>query len=68
MQVPDLATEEKAVYIVNNKVLTTNFEADLFAINDSNLIELTLIGRETLKKDYKIRGRVIGIIIKTNKK
>jgi hypothetical protein len=67
-QVPDLATEEKVVYIVNDKLLTTNFEADLFAINDSNLTELTLIGGEALKKDYKIRGRVIGIIIKTKTK
>lgn len=67
-QVPDLAAEEKVVYILNDKVLITNFEADLVTINDSNFIELKLIDREALKKDYKIRGRVVGVVIKTKKK
>ena len=66
--VPDLTTEEKVVYILNDKVLKNNFEAELFNINDSNFIELTLINQEALKKDYKISSKVLGVIIKTRKK
>lgn len=67
-QVPDLATEQKLVYILNGKVLTTNFESELFVINDSNLIELKLIDKKTLKQDYDIRVRGIGVVITTKKK
>jgi hypothetical protein len=67
-QVPDLATEERLVYILNGKVLTTNFEGDLFAINDSNLIELKIIDKKTLKQDYEISVRGIGVVITTRKK
>jgi hypothetical protein len=66
--VPDLATEERLVYILNGKVLTTNFEGDLFAINDSNLIELKIIDKKTLKQDYEISVRGIGVVITTRKK
>lgn len=67
-QVPDMATEKKLVYILNGKVLTTNFESDLFAINDSNLIALKLIDKKTLKQDYDISVRGIGVVITTREK
>jgi len=67
-QVPDMDAEKKLVYILNGKPLTTNFESDLFAINDSNLIELKLIDKKTLKQDYDISVRGIGVVITTRKK
>ena len=48
--------------------LTTNFESDLFAINDSNLVELKLIDKKIVKQDYDIRGRGIGVVITMRKK
>jgi len=67
-QVPDLATEKKVVYILNGTVHTTNFESTLFRIDDRNFIDLKLIGKEALKKDYKIRGSSVGVVIKTTGK
>jgi hypothetical protein len=57
--------EEKAVYILNGKVLTSNIESDLFNINDNNFVELTVIDKDTLKKDYHISGKSFGVVIKT---
>ena len=51
--------------ILNGRVLTINFESDLIAINDSYLIELKLIDKESLKQDYDISVRGIGVIITT---
>ena len=62
--VPDLNTEANVVYILNNKVLKSNFEADLFNINDLNLIELSVISKDELK-NYNLKGKSIGVIIKT---
>lgn len=66
--VPDMEIEAKVVYILNNKVLKSNFEGDLFNINDSNFIELSVINNDKLKKDYHIMDKSIGVIIKTNTK
>lgn len=63
-----MAAEERLVYIHNGKVLTTNFESELFDINDSNFVELKLIDKKTLKKDYDISVRAVGVVIKTRKK
>ncbi|MEO6734629.1 MAG: hypothetical protein ABIN01_25635 [Ferruginibacter sp.] len=67
-QVPDLDAEAELVYILNGKVLTTNYESVLFDINDSNLIELKLIDKKTLKREYDISVRAVGVVIKTKKK
>jgi hypothetical protein len=63
--VPDIKTESKVVYVLNNKVLETNFEKELFEINDSNFLDLTTINKAQLKKDYKISGKSIGVSIRT---
>lgn len=63
--VPDMKTEAKVVYILNNKVLKSNFEGDLFNINNSNFIELSVIDNDKLKKDFYIKNKSIGVIIKT---
>ncbi len=65
--VPDLATEEKVAYILNDKVLKSGIEADLFDVNDSNFIQLTIINKDKLKEDYKVHGKLLGVIIKTKK-
>ena len=67
-KVTDLKMESKVVYILNNKILHTNFEADLFDINDSNFVSLQVIAGNQLKKDYKVSGKPIGVIITTKMK
>jgi len=66
--VPDLKTESKVVYILNNKVLQTNYEADLFQINDANLLTLQVINGKQLQKDYHVAGKLIGVVITTKMK
>lgn len=61
----DNRKEEKAVYILNGKVLTSNIESTLFEINNSNFIELSVIDKSTLKKNYNISGKSFGVVIKT---
>jgi hypothetical protein len=67
-KVPDLKTESKVVYILNNKILDTNFEAELFQINDANFLSLQVITPKQLKKDYHLSGKSIGVVITTNLK
>jgi len=61
----DEKKEEKAVYILNGKVLIENIEMELFGINDSNFIKLSLIDKDALKKDYHVSGKTIGVVITT---
>lgn len=62
-KIPDLKSESKVVYILNNKILHTNFEADLFQINDENFLSLRVITPKELKNDYHISGKSIGVVI-----
>ncbi len=66
--VPDVKIESKVVYILNNQILRTNFEADLFQINDSNFLSLQVITGKQLKNNYKISGKSIGVVITTTVK
>ena len=61
----DKKKEEKAIYILNGNVLTSNVESELFNINDNNFIELTIIDKDALKKIYQISGKSFGVVIKT---
>jgi len=63
--VPDLKSESKVTYILNNKILKANFEKELFDINDTNFLELTIINKDKLGKDYRISGKTIGVVIRT---
>ena len=67
MLVPDTDTEVKVVYILNGKILKSNFESDLVKIDDNNLSELSIVDKDKLKKDYKITDKILGVIIKTKK-
>ena len=67
-KVPDLKIESKVTYILNNKILRTNFEADLFQIDDTNFLSLQVITGKQLKNDYKVSGKSIGVVITTKMK
>lgn len=67
-KVPDLKTEAKVVYILNDKIPDTNFEADLFQINDDNFLTLQVITSKQLKHDYHLSGKSIGVVITTKLK
>lgn len=65
MSVPDIEKESKVTYILNNKVLVNNFEKELFEINDSSFLDIKVINKEQLKKEYKVSSKFIGVVIKT---
>ena len=67
-KVPDLKTEAEVIYILNDKILEKDQEGALFTINNDNFIGLNVIGSEFLEKNYKIRGKSIGVVIKTSPK
>ena len=50
--VPTPQSDSSVIYILNGKVLKTNFEGDLSGIDDKNFIELTVIDKQKLSKDY----------------
>lgn len=62
---PDKKKEEKALYILNGKVLSSNMESDLFTIDDKNFVSLKVIDKNSLKKDYHVSGRSLGVVITT---
>lgn len=62
--VPTPESDSSVVYILNGKVQATNFEGDLSAIDDSNFIELAVIDKQALNKQYGIKDKEFGIIIK----
>jgi len=62
---PDEKKEEMAVYILNGKVLSSNFESDLFTIDDNNFVSLKIIDKESLKKDYHVSSKSFGVVITT---
>ena len=66
--VPTPESDSSVIYILNGKVLTTNFEADLSEINDKSFIELTIIDKNTLRKKYKILDKTFGVLIKATPK
>lgn len=64
----DEEKEEKAVYILNGKVLSSNVDSDLFAIDDENFVSLKVIDKNSLEKDYDVSGKSFGIVITTKDK
>lgn len=63
--VPDLEAEKEVIYILNGKALTENYESDLFNVNDSNFIDMSLIDKKQLKNKYNISGKKLAFLIKT---
>lgn len=66
--VPTPESDSSVIYILNTKVLTANFEADLSEIDDKTFIELKILDKNALKKKYKVLDKTFGVIIKTRPK
>ncbi len=66
--IPNPQSDSLVAYILNEKVLTTNYEGDLSAIDDKIFIDLKVIDKQILLKDYGITDKTYGILIKTNVK
>jgi len=54
-------------YILNGRILTTNFEGDLSLINDDIFKDLKVIDKNTLQKDFGIVDKSYGVIINSDK-
>lgn len=61
---PTPESDSTVVYILNGIVQAKNFEGDLSAIDDTNFIELTVIDKQTLSKQYNVKDKEFGIVIK----
>jgi len=62
---PNVDSDATAVYVLNGKVKTDNFEGDLALIDDTTFKSIKIIDRKKLSKDYKIVDKEYGIIIVT---
>ena len=58
-------SDSAIVYIVNGKVLKTNFEGDLSVIDDHNFVSLLIVNKQHLVDNYKILNKTYGVIIVT---
>jgi hypothetical protein len=70
--VPTPESDSSVVYILNGEALTKNFEGDLSGIDDKSFLNLQVIDKTQLLKDYDIKDKSFGIVIratiKTDKK
>ena len=61
--VPEPIKDDGVIYILNGKVLKGNFEGDLASIDATNFIELQIINKETLKREFGIKTGNLGVRI-----
>jgi hypothetical protein len=66
--IPTPGHDSLAAYILNGKVLKANYEGDLSGIDDNTFIDLVIIDKQKLKKDYNISGKAFGVVIRTKSK
>lgn len=66
--VPTPQSDSSVIYILNDKILKTNFEGDLSAVDNKTFIELNIIDKQKLINDYNIFDKAFGIVIKTKTK
>lgn len=70
--VPSPESDSSVMYILNGKALTKNFEGDISRIDEKSFINLQVIDKTQLLKDYGIKDKLFGIVIrasiKTDKK
>ena len=66
--VPTPQSDSSVIYILNDKVLKTNFEGDLSGVDDNNFIEIIIIDKQKLNKDYNISDKSFGVIVRTKPK
>ena len=65
--VPSPEDDKSVVYILNDKILKANYEADLSVLNEENFIDMEVIDKKTLKKVYKISNEDFGIVMHSTK-
>lgn len=62
--VPDPASDSLVVYVINGKTSAAgNYEGELYKINEQNFIDLKVINKKALQKDYNLTGKKYGIVI-----
>ena len=60
--VPSLEVERDVAYILNGVVLEKNVESELFKLINAD-IQLQVIKRKQLKKQFNIRNKKVGVVI-----
>ncbi|MFP2996811.1 hypothetical protein ABN763_12915 [Spongiivirga sp. MCCC 1A20706] len=65
--VPSFDSDSNIQYILNDRVLTDNFEGDLATINDDIFKDIKIIDKKTLQKEYEIHDKDYGVVILSNK-
>ena len=63
--VQSIDDEINIVYILNNKILKRENAGDLYLIDDSNFIDLKVLNKVELEKEYNILDKNSGILIST---
>ena len=63
--VPSPDIDKEVVYILNNKVLSSDPEGTLFLIDDNTLVSLKVIDEKELTNDFGIVGKTWGVVITT---
>lgn len=56
--------DNDVVYVLNGRVLTENADTELFSITKSSLIDINVIDKKQLRRQFDKKGRV-GVILKT---
>jgi len=62
-QVPTPESDNVVQYILNDRILTNDFEGNLSLLNDSLVKEIQIVNRKYLKKKYGIKGKQFGVVI-----
>jgi hypothetical protein len=65
--VPSPENDKLVQYVLNGRVMKSDFEGELSAINDSSFRSIEVIPKDTLLKRFGIYRKSIGVIIKTNR-
>ena len=54
-------------YILNDRILTENFEGDLASLNNKLLKEIKIINQNELFNKFQIQDKKVGVIIRANR-
>jgi hypothetical protein len=65
--VPTPGSDSLIQYILNKRVLTSNFEGDLALVSDSIFKKITILDRDALQSQYHISDKTYGVVIESDK-
>lgn len=65
--VPAPGSDTAIQYILNNRILTKNFEGDLALIDDSTFKNIKILDRPALESQYQISDKKYGVVIESDK-